>query len=105
MATAELQGDQANLPPGWIYSLKFHIPDDAFASPTVDGIDAPIAGMELVGIGSGVVVTPAMVVSSSTIFGFRKILRTPRYGTRLRTRTERVWQVQDGASDEDVREP
>ena len=77
MATAELQGDQANLPPGWLYSLDFNIPNDAFASPSVDGIDAPVAGMELVGIGSGVVITPGMVVSSRTIFDSAKLSGRP----------------------------
>ncbi len=67
---------------GWHYSLDFDIPSNSVASQKVVGIDPPIAGMELVGMGTGFVVAPGVVLTSRQL-----IEDMNNYNVRLLTST------------------
>lgn len=52
---------------GWHYSLDFDIPAESVAARKVDGVDAPISGLELSSMGTGVVVAPGIVLTTSSL--------------------------------------
>ena len=49
---------------GWHYSLDFDLPKGGIGAENVPGLEPPVAGMELVSIGTGVVLSPGVVLTA-----------------------------------------
>jgi hypothetical protein len=52
---------------GWHYSLDFDVPSGSVAAQKVEGVDPPIPGMELSAMGTGFVVAPGVVLTTSSL--------------------------------------
>tara|TARA_R110002049_G_scaffold2750_2_gene21703 strand:+ start:576077 stop:578032 length:1956 start_codon:yes stop_codon:yes gene_type:complete len=80
IALAETPGSGTKLPDGWHYTLDFDAPSESSGALKIDGIDAPIDGLQLLASGSGFVVAPGIVLTA------RPVIETTDYrGPKLVT--------------------
>ncbi len=64
LSISDLKAIDAKTQSGWQYSLDFDIPDGSSAARRIEGIEPPMAGMELMSIGTGVVMADGIVVTA-----------------------------------------
>ncbi len=67
IGASTIEGKQVELPKGWLFALDFNVPPGDTASAKYKGIDAPLGGMEIVAIGTGVVVAHETLLTSRSI--------------------------------------
>lgn len=67
IGTSTVEGKHVKLPVGWLFALDVDVPPDDRSSAKYKGIDAPLGGMEIIAVGTGVVVSPGTVLTSRSV--------------------------------------